>query len=257
MNRTCALLLLMFVVGVQGQAGDKPSPWKAMLPDDIYKELTARSIKTIEDAAKADLGTTIEAEAAILAGYTLSVKNANDDAVVTLRASALRAGQLVHDKKSLKPLVAFGAMVKTAKEGNKELKIHLHDVDDLMAIFRGKAKGGEGIHADLQYQPKLKNLNGIEALIGALATKKLSDANLDKVSKELVPLSYRIAVVGAVTHEVTPGKDAGKWRILATQMRDASLALADAARKKDGDGIMKTALALETTCTACHMGFKK
>ena len=69
----------------------------------------------------------------------------------------------------------------------------------MMEIYRNKSKGGEGIHADLQYQPKLKNLNGIEALIGALGTKKLSAENLDKVATELPRLSYRIAVTGDLT----------------------------------------------------------
>ena len=75
-----------------------------------------------------------------------------------------------------------------------------------MLIFRTKVKGGEGIPADLQYQPKLKNLNGIESLISALGAKKLSDDNLAKVAKELPNLAYRIAVVGSLTHESVPKK---------------------------------------------------
>ena len=82
----------------------------------------------------------------------------------------------------------------------------------MMEIFRGKAKGGEGLHAELQYHPKLKNLNGIEAFLGALAGKKLSDENLDKVAKELPNLASRIAVVGSLTHELPQEKNVAEWR---------------------------------------------
>ena len=132
----------------------------------------------------------------------------------------------------------------------------LHATEPMMKIFLSKAKGGEGIHAELQYHPSLKNLNGIEALIGKLAGKKLSDDNLTKVEKELPYLGYRLAVVGSITHEFTPKKEVEKWREFSRDMRDASIALAESARKKDGDGVMKAASALENTCVECHSVFK-
>ena len=80
-----------------------------------------------------------------------------------------------------------------------------------MTLFRNKAKRGEGTHPDLQYQPKLKNLNGIEALIGALGARKLNETNLNIVAKELPILAYRIAVLGTLTFELSPDKAAAKW----------------------------------------------
>jgi hypothetical protein len=106
------------------------------------------------------------------------------------------------------------------------------------------------------YQPKLKNLNGVEALIGALATKKLSDDNLARVSKELPRLAYRIAVMGSLTHEFTPAKETEKWREYSAAMRDSSITLGDAASKKNAAGLMKAALALESSCIDCHSVFK-
>src|SRR5262245_35025229 len=163
--------------GEGGEGGDKVTPWKPFLSDDAYKELTERSIKAIEAAAKSgdkNALAKIELEAAFLAGFTLSVKNANDDDVAKLRGAALAAR-----KQDLKKLAEFGQSIKTAPKALpdvKDWKSRLPELEELMVFFRNKSKGGEGLHADLQYQPKLANLNGIEALIGALSKKKLTDA---------------------------------------------------------------------------------
>ncbi len=146
-----------------------------------------------------------------------------------------------------------------AAETVAELKAKLERKEffaDFMEIYRNKAKGGEGIHADLQYQPKLKNQNGIEALIGALAAKKLSEENLAKVEKELPLLSYRIAVTANLTQYAAPEKGKERWNALAIKMRDSALALAESARKKNADGIQKAADALQNSCTQCHREFK-
>jgi len=243
--------------GVEGEGGDKATPWKPFLSDDAYKELTERSIKAIEAAAKSgdkNALAKIELEAALLAGFTLSVNNANDDDVAKLRGAALAAR-----KKDLKKLAEFGQSIKTAPKALTEVrdwKSRLPELEELMVFFRNKSKGGEGLHADLQYQPKLENLNGIEALIGALSKKKLNDANMQKVAKELPILAYRVAVFSAVTHEFAPSKGAGQWRDLSNQMRDASIALAEATQKKNVAGVQKSAESLENTCTQCHSAFK-
>src|SRR5207245_319880 len=76
--------------------GDKPSPWKPLLPADAYGELTKRSIAAIEATAKSgvkDAAERIEAEAAILVGYTLSVKDPTDAAVGKVRGAAIQVVQ--------------------------------------------------------------------------------------------------------------------------------------------------------------------
>jgi hypothetical protein len=254
--------LALFLVGGMGRGGDeKVSPWKAFLSADVYKELSQRSVQVIEAAAKSDdknAGSKIENEAAILVGYTLSIADPKSQEASTLRGAALQAARSAH-KKEIGPLKDFA---KTSKSGvlapadPKLLKANVPAVEELMEIFRNKSKGGEGLHADLQYQPKLKNLNGIEALLGALSAKKLSEDNLAKVEKELPRLAYRIAVVAAITHELMPQKRAGEWRDFSIQMREASLALAEATNKKNADGILKAAGSLESSCTQCHSAFK-
>ncbi len=252
-----------FLVLTAGRAGDgTATPWKPFLPADAYAELSKRSIAGIEATAKSgvkDAAERIEAEAAILVGYTLSVKNPGDEAIGKMRGAAILAVQATRSGE-LKKLAAFGATIAPAAPNaaadKTPRKIYIQELSWVMEMFKGKSKGGEGLHAELQYHPKLKNLNGIEALIGALSAKKLSEENLAKVEKQLPLLAYRMAVVGAITHEFAPQKGAGQWRELSSQMRDASITLADAAGKKNGDGVLKAAVSLENSCTQCHSAFK-
>lgn len=242
------------------QPGGKAGAWKPFLPDDVYAQLTSRSIATIEMLAKSDLKDAAERaefEAAILAGYTLATKSDKD--VIALRGAALDAAKLAR-KGGLKKLADFKAIQKAAAAGPeqvKDWKPYLQELQWMMETFRGKAKGGEGIHADLQYQPKLKNLNGIEALIGGLSGKQLSPENFGKVQKELPNLAYRVAVIAAITHEFAPNKGAGQWRELSMQMRDAAIAIADGARNTSPVGVWKAAQSLENSCTQCHSAFRK
>ncbi len=245
--------------GVQG--GGKSSAWKPYLPDDAYKELTARSIKFIEEIATSgdkNAHEKTEVEAAILAAYTLSSKNAAGDAASSLRGASLQAAQSAR-KSDLKKLAAFGKNIATAPKAPAEIKdftAYLQATEPMMKMFLSQKKGGEGIHPDLHYQVKLKNLNGIEALLSSLAGKKLNDENMAKVSKELPLLAYRLAAVGSITHELTPKKDVAKWREFSIVMRDESIKLAEGASKKNADEILRAATAVENSCIDCHSVFK-
>jgi hypothetical protein len=253
--------VLVFFVN-DGRAGKNDGAFKPILPEQAYAELTKRSIATIEKTAISgakDAAEKVEAEAAVLIGYTLSVNNVGADEVAKLRGAAMQAIQTAR-KGDVKKLGDFGKSIAAAPKAPaaiKDWKANLQDLQWMMENFRGKAKGGEGLHADLQYHPKLKNLNGTEAFIGAIGGKKLSEENLDKIAKELPNFAYRVAVMGSITHELAPAKDASKWREISTQMRDASIALADAAHKKNAAGVFKAAQTLESSCTQCHMVFKK
>jgi hypothetical protein len=257
-----AALAIFSLWNAPGNAGGaKDAPWMPILSEGAYTELSQRSIKLIEESAKVgDKGASdkIEVEAAILVGYTLSVKNPADNTMAKVRGAAFEAVKAAR-LKDLKKLTDFGKSIPPAPKIPAEVKdwtTVLRATEPMMKMFLSKAKGGEGIHADLQYHPSLKNLNGIEALISKLATKKLSDDNLAKVEKELPNLGYRLAVVASITHEFTPKKEVEKWRDLSRDMRDASIALAESARKKNGDGVLKAAMALENSCVECHSVFK-
>src|SRR5947207_10676743 len=109
-----------------------------------------------------------------------------------------------------------------------------------MEHYKVKNKGGEGLPAVLQSTLKLKGAqgNGIEEKIRTMAMKPMLPAALEKESSELTLLAYRAAVVGEVLHEFAPArkigmKDPEEWRQYSLAMRDAGIALAEAARRKD------------------------
>ncbi len=259
---TLFALCLFFACNGTRAGGAKASAWKPFLSAEAFQELTERSIKAIEMTAQSsakDAAEKIEVEAAILAGYTLSIKKPNGDKAAMLRGAAVQAVQLARNGE-VKKLAGFQKMVASAPKADDEVKAwkaYLQERQWTMEVFRGKAKGGEGLHADLHYHPKLKNLNGIEAFIGAIAGKKLSEENLDKIAKELPNLASRIAVIGSLTHEMPQEKNVADWHALSDQMRDSAIALADAGRKKDAAGVFNAAQTLENSCTQCHMKFKK
>jgi hypothetical protein len=257
-----AATITAFLALTTAEGGGKGDAFaQTNLPADAYKALTERSIKAIEALASSDLkdaSERIEVEAGILVGYTLSVKNPGDAEVGKMRGAAIKAVQAARNGER-KKLVEFGKSIGAAPaESGEKLarKAYLQDLTWMMEVFKGKNKGGEGLHTDLHYHPKLKNLNGIEALIGALGSKKLSDENVDKVAKELPLLAYRVAVIGSITHEFPPDKRAGEWRSISEKMRSSAVELAESAAKKNADGILKAAAALDGTCTQCHREFK-
>jgi hypothetical protein len=258
--------LLLAVFSVTGRAGgEKSSAWKAVVPESAYAELTKRSLERIGKLAADDKATLtdLRVEALMLASYTRSVKDAKNSAVLRQAALALA---LAASKKSgqdaARKLAAELAAGKGEKGGGerKDWSAAIGDIKDTMMQFANKAKGGEGIHPDLQYNAKVKNQNGSEALINALALKKPSDANVAKMSHELELLGYRSAVIASLGLERGPPDDKKadlkSWNELAVAMRDASFELAEAARKKDGPAIVEACKRLENTCVDCHGTFK-
>ena len=168
---------------------------------------------------------------------------------------------LLEEARKLAAELATGKGTNGKKTGPApDWKAIIGDIGDAMNPLATKAKGGEGIHADLQYNAKVKNQNGIEALIIALSGKKLSDANLGKMSKELELLGYRVATLGALTLRRGPGKknrdDVKQWDEQSIVMRDSSIDLAHAARKKDAATVFSASAKLVNSCVECHSNFK-
>jgi hypothetical protein len=272
MNRTasifaCTLTLLSLLTlwAPFGEAGGaKPHGWKQFLPAKQYEELTKRALARLGTLAKADKSeiSDVRAEALILAGYAMSTK----------APRMPRPGQVVgiahagSRKDGVDAARALAIMVAAGKDDEKTPDVKdwrgaIGDVKDIMYPFATHAKKGEGIAPELRYNDKLKKQNGIEALINALAAKKMTAANLGKMSKELELLGYRVATIGALTLQRGPaekkkGIDDRLWDEQAVVMRDAAIELAEAARKKDSPAILEASKRLENSCVECHMNFK-
>jgi hypothetical protein len=250
---------VLALLSAAGQAGNKPAMFKPLLPDSVYTELSKRSLDRIGKLAKNDKAplTELRAEALIFAGYTLSAKNRAELAPLR-QTAALVAKDKGDTARKVAVELAAGAPDKAAAPV-KDWPAVIGDIKDVMMTFANQAKGGEGVSPELHYSPKVKNQNGSEALINALAAKKLTDANVKKMSRELELLGYRVAVIGALTIERGPADktaDVKLWNEQAVIMRDAAIEVAEAAHKKDGPAILEACKKLENSCVDCHSNFK-
>jgi hypothetical protein len=274
MNRTasilaCTLTLLSLLAlwAPSGEAGGAKAPaWKQFLPDKEYEELTKRALVRLRLLAtdeKSEISD-VRAEALILAGYAISTEAPR--AGLPQPAEAVKIADLGARKDGAEAARKLAITLAMGKAGEKTVDVKdwrgaIGDIKDIMYPFATRAKKGEGIHADLQYNDKIKKQNGIEALINALAAKKMTETNLGKMSKELELLGYRVATIGALTLQRGPaekkkGIEDRLWDEQAVVMRDAAIELAEGARKKDGSAILEACKRLENTCVECHMNFK-
>jgi hypothetical protein len=250
--------------------GDKAGVWKPVVPPEIARELIGRAAKSIQASLMAkdeDELKNAQFNAVLIAAITLSTKGGDAELAGT-RQVALDLAKIVTAKgklpeaKKLAASLAGGKVAAKGKDGPFDPKMHLEETADFMNHYKTKAKGGEGIHADLQVNIRLKGTqNGIEEKIRALAMKKLMEATLAKAANELGTLGYRLAVEGQLIHEYAPAKKVGskdpkEWRELSLNMRDASVELAEAAKKKDAEGVFRAGNRLNSACNQCHSTFR-
>jgi hypothetical protein len=271
MSRTIGALAsamtLLFVHGLApGQAGTKKAPpWRPFLAADDYQELVKHSTRRLHILANDPEATSaLRAEALMLAGYSISTKDPRTSA--GLRYKAIKVATLAAQKDGAAQARKLAAELAPAKSDAKAVLAAIDwpaaigDVVDLMTPLANKAKGGEGLATELQYLAKVKKQNGVEALLVALATKKLSTANAGKMAKELELIAYRIATIGALTRRRGPTRnkeEAKAWDDEARIMRDVGVELAEAAGKKDVMTILGASKRLVSSCAECHATFKK
>jgi hypothetical protein len=263
-----ALAATAWLLAGPSRAGDKAAVWKSFLPADAYTELVGRAAKNIEEAlaGKPDEDAIKKAQfnAVMIAAYTLSAKEGGKDPA-GVRAAALGLAKLAGAKgklgeaRKLAAALAAGMIPPGAPKAEPpaDWKPYLENRADLMEHMKTKMKGGDGIHPTLQSNIRLKGTqNGIEEKVRALAMKQLMPAGAAKEADELALLGYRAAVLGEVTYFYLPKKNVKEWHELALEMRDAGIALAEAAKKKDTEAILKAANSLNSSCNRCHSEFR-
>ncbi len=131
------------------------------------------------------------------------------------------------------------------------------DFEDVMHLFALRTKKGLGVGA----KPGAVTPDGIEKKVEVLADKGIPADKLPAEADALAKMGNDIAALGEITIAKKPAKDEGKkkmadWVKWATDMRDAGLALADAAKKKDAVALKKAADRANTSCTKCHDVFR-
>jgi hypothetical protein len=255
------------LAGASG-AGDKAAPWKTILAEDVYKELVRRAVKIIDDNADSkddEARKQAQVAAVRIAAFTQSAKG-DAKQLAAVRQAALKVADAIKDKKDpaeVKKLVAAIASAK-AEAGTSAEPVDLHKqletVLDLMNLYRTKMKDGEGLPPVLQTTVRLKGTqNGIEEKIRYMAMKKLTPAALANEAAELETFGYRMAADAALTANFAGVQKGGTrdWMEFSTTMRDAGVALAEAAKQKDAEGIFKAGTALNSSCAQCHAMFRK
>lgn len=268
LTTAAALVGAALLLAEPGRAGDADKAFATFLPADAYKELVARAVKNIEEAL-ADRGSKAvpraQFNAAMIACYTLSAKDVDAEHLAAARAAAAKVAALVKEKGKFDEAAKLAASIPAIK--GPAGKVTAADIKDFVAAridimvhFEPKAKGGEGIHPSLMSNIKLKGaLNGIEEKIRALSNKPI--ANVEKEAAELELLGYRSAASAELIYLFAPPKKTKKgtpeqWRQLSVEMRDAGVALAEAAKKKDVQGIFKAGGKLNAACNSCHSDFR-
>jgi Cytochrome C' len=104
--------------------------------------------------------------------------------------------------------------------------------------------------------------DGIEKKIEVLADKPLAAKALGDESESLQQMGYAMAAIAEVSLAKPPEKDVGKkkvkdWVKWSEDLRDASLQLAEAAKKKDAAALQKATDKANTACNRCHDVFRE
>jgi hypothetical protein len=257
------------LAGSAGAGGDK-SPWQPILSKEVYDELATREADTIKTALE---GTPDEAAinraklgAVFIAALTQSVKDKDSaNEVRGVRDRAILLAQALAQKETVEAKKLLVDLFKQKPDSGKKPDLvwdKLLTTGELMDHFRPKAKGGDGIHPDLQSNIKLKGaLNGIEEKIRNLSMKEMNAAGIKKESHELQLLAYRTAVAGALTYNYAPATKTGKkdpeeWRELSLKMRDSGVELANAVQKGDTTAVRNAGNNLNSACSQCHVVFR-
>jgi hypothetical protein len=259
-----------------GKANDRPA-----LPPDVFKRLVSHDARLLKGeltrgALDVKTGRKVRALAFMIAVYAdaaLDTGGLDASGLTALRKHALELVALAEEGKGPVNAALLARLSPNLKPGGKKKD--------------GKAPGGKSAAVawaqklgfdDLMHQftsPRVGGL-GIEKELTDLAEGKeeLSPEQLDR----LALLGYRLAMIGRAVGDYAAGQKGGPkarklWRDFARQLRDASLALADAARDGTGPGGKKgnprealqkrsaaTRAALDrvnTTCVKCHDVFRQ
>jgi hypothetical protein len=267
----CVTILPCLLMTIVDASGQKEDGFGALLPPTVCKELLGRELKTVEAAIGKDDAKAIQkgkVAAMMIAGYALTAKEKSEylDGVV---ANALELGLILGEKekvdtaKKLVAAIGSGKSRDAVKDPKSSFRMVVPKSYDLMVMYMGKTKGGDGLHPDIQsLSPRLQGGEEyIENLFAYLAKKPLAETKVKKGAKELELVGYRTAVSAELIRAYVPKnktkkRDPELWLQTSNQMRDQALAFAAAANKQDAQGIQKSADAVLKSCVNCHKMFQ-
>ena len=153
-----------------------------------------------------------------------------------------------------------GALEKKDEADAKKLAAALAkktDSEAVMHLFSPRAKGGLGVGP----KPNAVTPDGIEKKLQDMVKKPLAQAQLDGEAAALQQMGVDMAAISEVTIALVPEKgDAAKkkkeWIAMASELRDAGLQLAAAAKDKKADPLHQAVRKAHATCEKCHEAFR-
>jgi len=182
--------------------------------------------------------------AALVVGVVVA-QNPNP-AVVAARKDVLDVTKAVEDGKGDKAIQAKA----------KAIKAKGIDLDDLMAVYKTRRKGGLGFGA------KPADDSGIEKKIAELQrnARGPAPAALKKDSEDLVKMAHVTQAMAEITrpHFAKPMNGKGKkdWDNWLDDQEKASKDLIAAVRAMNPKAVAQAAKKLQDSCTECHAAFR-
>lgn len=142
-----------------------------------------------------------------------------------------------------------------AKSAGAALAKKVESADELMELFKPRAKGGIGVG------PKgAVTKDGIEQMILDLARDVATPARLAKEAAAIEEMGYNITALSEVTHGLkqswTAKKTQKDWQKWSNEMAETGLKLAAAAKAKGGQELKTAAGKVRATCDGCHSIFR-
>jgi hypothetical protein len=124
--------------------------------------------------------------------------------------------------------------------------------DSVMYMHAERAKGGLGVGD----KADAAKPDGIEKKVIVLSKKALADDQLNAEAEALTQMGWRLAAIAEVTAAHAPDKDRKVWVDSTAEYKAAGVELAEAARAKKADMILKAAKKADASCLKCHDTFR-
>ena len=132
------------------------------------------------------------------------------------------------------------------------------ELEDVMHLFKPRKKKGLGVGD----KPGAIIPDGIEQQYIKLGRDELSQAQAAKEGGALAHMGYVTAAIADFTahkpnDKVKSAQDKQDWKKWTTEMHEASMAFAEAAKSKSSAAVHKAAEKVNAACNSCHSKFRE
>jgi hypothetical protein len=190
-----------------------------------------------------------------------TVRNLGVAIGLTVALGVVAAADDKEKKAALEKVVKLaGAVEKKDKAAVQGLVNDLKKAEllDVMTALKLRKNGGLGIGD----KEGAVTPDGIEAKLIGMAKKPMGKSELDKQAADLEKAAYVMAGIADVAVHKCPvqkkqgEKDPAAWKKWCDEMRDGSLELAAALKKKDETAVKNAAAKVNSSCNNCHGIFR-